>query len=65
MSADDRHAKLYKAVQEYIEAEGGSVVVIGGVSVIQEPADKPYKYFLAVRITGKLPTFADDVPPLP
>lgn len=48
--------KLYEAVRDYIESKGGSVVVIGGIQIIQMPDDLKYNWGLNVRITGKKPT---------
>jgi hypothetical protein len=52
---EDDTDKLYKAVQEYIENRGGSVVVIGGTSIIQFPDDRKYIYSLAIKIAGRKP----------
>ena len=49
--------KLYEAVRDYIEANKGTVVVIGGIAIMQEPHDSEYKYSLLVRIVGKKPNF--------
>ena len=46
---------LYEAVRAYIENRGGSVVVIGGIALVQESPLK-YNYGLMVRVTGKKPT---------
>lgn len=53
MSVTDR---LYKAVLAYVEAYGGSVVVIGGVAIVRE-SPREFNYGLMVRCTGKLPVF--------
>ena len=47
---------LYEAVRAYITNRKGTVVVIGGVALVQEDARK-FNYGLMVRITGKRPTF--------
>jgi len=47
--------KLYKAVESYIKANGGSVVVIGGICIVKEDMRAKFNYGLMVRITGKLP----------
>jgi hypothetical protein len=46
---------LYEAVRAYIEARNGSVVVIGGVAIVEEGLK--FNYGLMVRITGKKPVF--------
>jgi len=53
-TGDKTTANLYKAVQDYIEKRGGSVLVIGGTALVQESPLK-YNYGLMVRITGKKP----------
>ena len=49
--------KLYEAVRDYVESKKGSVVVIGGISIVQMPDDLKFNYRLAVGITGKKPVF--------
>jgi hypothetical protein len=46
---------LYKAVQRYVEANGGNLSVIGGVEVQQWPEDFAYNFRVAIRCTGKKP----------
>ena len=46
---------LYNAVRDYVEAKGGSVIVIGGIQIIQMPNDLKFNWGLNVRITGKKP----------
>ena len=45
---------LYSAVRDYIENRGGTVVVIGGIALVEEGTAK-YNYGLMIRITGKKP----------
>lgn len=45
---------LYKAVVDYIKNRGGSVVVIGGIALVQEDEHK-FNYGVMVRVTGKKP----------
>ena len=47
--------KLYEAVRDYVESKGGSVVVIGGIQIVQMPDDLKYNWGLNIRITGKKP----------
>ena len=48
--------KLYKAVVGYVEANGGTAVVIGGIALVDEGTAK-YNYGVMVRVTGKKPVF--------
>jgi hypothetical protein len=48
--------KLYEAVRSYVEGRGGSVLVIGGVALVDEGIGK-YNYGVMVRVTGKKPMF--------
>jgi len=57
ISTGDKYTdKLYEAVRNYIESRKGSVVVIGGIAIVQESPLK-FNYGLMVRITGKKPVF--------
>ena len=47
--------KLYEAVRDYIESKGGTVVVIGGIAIVQEDSIRKFNYGIMVRITGKKP----------
>ena len=48
--------QLYKAVVRYIEANGGTAVVIGSIALVQETPLK-FNYGVMVRVTGKKPIF--------
>ena len=48
--------QLYKAVVRYVEANGGTAVVIGGIALVEEGPNK-FNYGIMVRATGKKPTF--------
>lgn len=50
--------QLYRAVRRYIEANGGSILVIGGVQLQSWPGDSEFKFTLGVRCMGKRPTQA-------
>ena len=54
-TGDEIVDKLYEAVRNYIEAKKGTVVVIGGIAIVQESPLK-FNYGVMVRITGKKPT---------
>jgi hypothetical protein len=49
---------LYKAVQAYVTANGGSILVIGGITIQEWPQDNQYVFHVAVKCCGKLPTMA-------
>jgi hypothetical protein len=49
---------MYKAVQRYVEAYGGSVVVVGGVSIAQGLSDRALNYSVAIHCTGEVPAYA-------
>jgi hypothetical protein len=57
---DKETAALYKAVEDYVEAKGGKLVVIGGVQVQKFPGDLEYNFRLAVRCTGRMPEYAEE-----
>lgn len=44
--------ELYETVKRYVEAQGGTALVLGGIEVIKYSDDWKYNYRLAVRITG-------------
>lgn len=46
---------LYRAVQDYVESKGGSVVVAGPVSIMQWLGDRKLKYSVVVSCVGRLP----------
>lgn len=51
------HDRLYRAVVNYVEAHGGSLIVIGGIDVQQFPTDRVGNFRVAVRCTGRPPVF--------
>ena len=55
-------AALYNAVQQYVKANGGSVVAIGGVEVQHWPGEPEYNFRLAIRCTGKRPVLKEAKP---
>lgn len=55
ISTGDKNVdKLYEAVRNYVESKKGSVLVIGGIAIVQESPLK-FNYGVMVRITGKKP----------
>ena len=48
--------KLYQAVVDYVKSRKGTVVVIGGIALVQED-ERKYNYGVMVRVTGKKPIF--------
>jgi hypothetical protein len=49
--------RLYKAVQLYVESQGGRVAVIGGVAV-GTGGERPMNFLVQVNCTGIPPSFA-------
>ena len=49
---------LYKAVQRYVKANKGVILVIGGVQVIEWPGDGPWSYTVGIKCLGKKPEYA-------
>lgn len=50
--------RLYKAVANYLEVNGGSAIVVGGVQIQEWPLDGPHSFTVGIKITGKKPVFA-------
>lgn len=50
--------KLYKAVADYVKINGGTVLVAGGIQVIQFPEELKGNWSLAVKCTGVMPVYA-------
>lgn len=51
----DPVSQFYRAVERYVKAQGGSVVVIGGIQVIKWPGDFTGNFTIAVKCTGQTP----------
>lgn len=49
---------LYRAVADYVESVGGTVIVVGGIQCQQWPGDEPYQFTIAIKCTGRKPEFA-------
>lgn len=60
---NDPTHNLYKAVRDYVRSHSGSIVIIGGVSVQQFPAEPEFKYHIAVGCVGKKPEFKKESRP--
>jgi hypothetical protein len=48
-------ANLYRAVQKYVEVNGGKLAVIGGIKIIEWPGDSSYNFTVGVGCTGRRP----------
>lgn len=59
---NDPTHNLYAAVQHYVRANGGNIIVVGGVSVQEWPGDIPGKFSLAIRCVGQKPIFPEQEP---
>jgi hypothetical protein len=49
--------RLYEAVVAYVEANHGSVIVVGGVQIIDTLRDKSGNFTVGVKCTGTKPRF--------
>lgn len=47
--------QLFRAVRRYVNANGGSIVVIGGIYVLEWPGDAAGKFTVAVKCLGRKP----------
>lgn len=54
-SKDDAADRLLRAVADWVNANGGSAVVAGGIGIQQYPDDLKYNYQVVVRVTGCKP----------
>ena len=52
---DKKLDRLYDAAADYIKSVGGTPVVIGGVSISQDPSALKFNFQLVINWTGKLP----------
>lgn len=59
---NDPTHNLYAAVQHYVRANHGSILVIGGVEVQEWPGDAIGKYRIAIRCLGQKPIFPTTAP---
>lgn len=53
--------RLWKAVQNYVEKEGGKLVVIGDVQILKWPGDGQFNFTVGVKCTGRVPDFAKEL----
>jgi predicted ATP-grasp superfamily ATP-dependent carboligase len=54
----DLISQLYRAVVRYVNKNKGTVVVIGGIQIQHVPGQ--HSYYVAVKVTGKVPSFAEE-----
>lgn len=55
-----RHvARLYKAVENYVRKHNGTIMVIGGIQIVQWPNDGEFRYSVSVPCTGNRPVFKE------
>ena len=52
----DPISQLYRAVERYVKANNGNVLVIGGVQVQQWPGTTGAQYVIGVKCLGTKPT---------
>lgn len=52
----DPEHNLLAAVQHYVKANGGALVVVGGIEVQRDAFEAPLNFKIAVRCTGRPPT---------
>lgn len=51
--------QLYRAVQRYVLANKGTLIVVGGISVMELPGDAEHSnFYICVKCTGGKPEFA-------
>jgi len=51
----DPESQLLKAATNYIEKNGGEVIIIGGLQIQHWPEDNQSNYRLAIKFTGRKP----------
>jgi len=51
----DPATQLYRAVKRYVEANHGSIIVIGGIQMQEWSGDGKFKYTIGVRCVGRKP----------
>lgn len=49
--------RLYKAVDFYVRAKGGSLVIVGGIQIQEWPGDPVGKFTVGVQCLGRKPEF--------
>jgi len=55
----DPVSQLYRAVRRYVETHGGSIVVIGGIQVLEFPGTGKLKFSISVQCLGRKPSYAE------
>jgi hypothetical protein len=48
---------LYKAVANYVKANGGKLVVVGGVRIEEWPGEPDLVFHVAIKCMGRKPVF--------
>jgi hypothetical protein len=51
--------RLYKAVDNYVRAKGGSLIVIGGIQIQEWPGDPAMVFQVAVKCMGRKPAYSE------
>lgn len=62
-SKKQRLPALYRAAIDYIEKHNGTVIVIGGVSLLHLPKDKNLAHHLVIDFMGEAPKFRGNTKP--
>ena len=57
LAGRDPTMQLYRSIRLYVESNGGSLVVIGGIEVQQWPGEPEHAYKVAVKVMGRKPEF--------
>lgn len=50
--------RLYAAVIDYLEDNGGGVATIGGIQTIQDLTDSRHNFKVAIKVCGTPPNYA-------
>ena len=50
-------ARLYRAVEAYVNHNGGKLIVVGGIEVQRWPLEDEWKFTVGIRCMGVAPTF--------
>jgi hypothetical protein len=53
------YIKLYKAVADYVRAQGGCLIAASGIQVQEWPGDREGQFTIAVKCTGVKPTYSE------
>lgn len=61
--ASDLVDDLYQVVRRYVENNGGVVLVVGGIQIVEWPSDNAGVFHVSVKCTGRKPDFAREPQP--